>query len=245
MKFGRIDLNCDVGEGAAGDAALLALVTSANIACGGHAGDLSSMRATVALAREHGVAVGAHPGYVDRAHFGRRELALTPDALERLITDQVEALREISLVNHVKPHGALYNLAARDRGVADAIARAVYAMDRELILFALAGSELVKAGEALGLRVAQEVFADRAYLPSGALVPRSRGDALIEQKSAMVEQALRMVREGVVRTVDGTEIPVVVDTICLHGDGAQAVELAGRLRRELAAAGVKVQALSR
>lgn len=240
-KRAFIDLNCDLGEGAGHDAELMAWITSANIACGAHAGDQAAMRATVALAREHGVAVGAHPGFADRANFGRSEQALAAGALGELITGQVEALRELGPVRHVKPHGALYNLAARDRAAAEVIAAAVYECDRALILFGLAGSELVAAGRARGLRVASEVFADRTYQADGSLTPRTRADALIADENVAVAQVLRMVREGVVRATDGTEVQIVADTVCLHGDGAHAVEFARRLNAELRAAGILIQ----
>jgi len=236
-----IDLNCDLGEGAGQDAMLMPLITSANIACGAHAGDEATMRATVALAREHAVGVGAHPGFADRANFGRTEHGLTACALHELITWQVQALRELGPVRHVKPHGALYNLAARDRGVAEVIVEAVYECDPALVLFGLAGSELVAAGRERGLRVASEVFADRSYQADGSLTPRTRADALIVDEAVAVAQVLRMVREGVVRATDGTEVVIEADTVCLHGDGAHAVAFARRLNAELRLAGIAIK----
>ncbi|MEI8089810.1 MAG: 5-oxoprolinase subunit PxpA [Opitutaceae bacterium] len=236
-----IDLNCDLGEGAGFDAALMPLITSANIACGAHAGDEATMRATVALAQAHGVGVGAHPGFADRANFGRLEHALSACALHDLVTGQIETLRELGPVRHVKPHGALYNLAARDRVVAEVFAEAVYACDPSLILFGLAGSELVRAGQARGLRVANEVFADRTYQPDGSLTPRSRSDSLITNEAAAVAQMMRMVREGVVRATDGRSVAVLADTVCLHGDGLHAVAFARRLGVELRAAGIALR----
>lgn len=236
-----IDLNCDLGEGAGCDAALMPLITSANIACGAHAGDAATMRATVALARAQGVAVGAHPGFADRANFGRVEHTLSAGALHALVTGQIEALRELGPVRHVKPHGALYNLAARDRAVAEVIAEAVYSCDPNLVLFGLAGSELVRAGQARGLRVANEVFADRTYQADGSLTPRARSDALITDEAVAVAQVIRMVREGVVWATDGTSVAVVADTVCLHGDGAYAVAFARRLGAELRAAGIALR----
>jgi UPF0271 protein len=236
-----IDLNCDLGEGAGCEAALIPLITSANIACGAHAGDAATMRATVALARAQGVAVGAHPGFADRVNFGRVEHPLTTDALHHLVTNQIEALRALGPVRHVKPHGALYNVAARDRTVAAVIADAVYACDPNLVLFGLAGSELVRAGQARGLRVAHEVFADRTYQADGSLTPRARPDALITDAAVAVAQVIRMVREGVVRATDGTTVAVVADTVCLHGDGAHAVAFAQQLGRELRAAGIALK----
>lgn len=237
-----VDLNCDLGEGAGHDAELMPLVTSANIACGGHAGDPEAMRATVALAQRHGVAIGAHPGFADCEHFGRRELALSAAEIQALVRSQVEALRALAPVRHVKPHGALYNLAARDRGVAEAVAGAVRSVDAGLILFALAGSELVRAGRAHGLRVAEEVFADRTYRADGALTPRSQSGALIEEEAQAVAQVRRMVREGLVRATDGSDVRIAADTVCLHGDGAHAVAFARRLNEALSRDGISIRA---
>ncbi|HXB01978.1 MAG TPA: 5-oxoprolinase subunit PxpA [Opitutaceae bacterium] len=237
-----IDLNCDLGEGAGNDAGLMPLVTSANIACGGHAGNEATMRATVALAQKHGVAIGAHPGFPDRENFGRRELEMSPEEIWATVMIQIMALRAIAPLRHVKPHGALYNLAARDATVAGVIADAVLAVDKELILFALAGSELVKAGRARGLRVAEEVFADRTYQADGSLTPRSRPEAMIQDENVVVAQVLRMIREGKVRSIDGVELPIKADTICLHGDGPNAVIFAQRLNVELRKAGIEIKA---
>lgn len=217
------------------------LVTSANIACGAHAGDLATMRTTAELARKHGVAVGAHPGFADRENFGRRELPLAPAELRASIRAQIETLRALTPLRHVKPHGALYNLAAREAAVAELIAEVVHEIDPALILFGLAGSALPRAGKARGLRVANEVFADRTYQRDGSLTPRSRPDALIRDEAAAVAQVLRLVREGRVRATDGTDVAVVADTVCLHGDGPQAVAFARRLRTELPQAGIVVR----
>lgn len=240
----RIDLNCDLGEGAEHDAALMPLITSANIACGGHAGDAAIMRETVRLAEGWEVQIGAHPSFADREHFGRREQRLSEDALRALVRMQVEALRQIARVQHVKPHGALYNLAARDEGAARAVAAAIRDVDATLVVYALAGGELARAARAAGLRVAEEVFADRTYQPDGGLTPRGQPDALIEHEDAAVAQVLRMVREGVVRSITGADVAIRADTVCLHGDGARAVEFAVSLRRELANAGVTVRAFT-
>ncbi len=239
-----IDLNCDLGEGSGHDGELMPLITSANIACGAHAGDEATMRATVALAQKYGVAVGAHPGFADREHFGRRELALPAVEVRALVRTQLVALRALGPVRHVKPHGALYNLAARDAALAGAIAAAVVDVDAQLILFGLAGSELLRAGRAKGLRVASEVFADRTYQPDGSLTPRSQPDALISDEAIAVAQVLRMVREGVVRATDGTEVPIRTDTVCLHGDGPDPVAFARRLKKELQNAGLEIKAFS-
>jgi 5-oxoprolinase (ATP-hydrolysing) subunit A len=238
----HIDLNCDLGEGFGRDAALMPLISSANIACGAHAGDERTMRELVALAGDHGVSVGAHPGYEDRENFGRLEIPLSPAALRELVVRQISFLREIGPVRHVKPHGALYNLAARDRRIADVIAVAVWGVDHTLMLFALAGSELVRAGRARGLFVAEEAFADRLYMPDGSLAPRRRHDALIENEQAVVTQVLQIVQTGSVRAADGTNVKINADTVCLHGDGPSAVAFAAALRRELRAAGIAVRA---
>lgn len=239
---GRIDLNCDLGEGAGHDAELMPLITSANIACGAHAGDGATMRATVALAQQHGVAIGAHPGFADRANFGRKEIVLPPTEVRALVEQQIRALQALGPVMHVKAHGALYNMAGRDPALADAVAEAVRRCGADLLLFALAGSELIRAGRECGLRVASEVFADRTYQRDGSLTPRSQPDALIHDEEHAVAQVLRMVREGCVRATDGTDVVIQADTVCLHGDGPHAVAFARRLRAELQGEGIAVRA---
>lgn len=245
----RIDLNCDLGEGAGNDEALMPLITSANIACGAHAGDERTMRATVRLATRHGVAIGAHPGFADREQFGRRELALAPAEIVTLVRGQVETLRKIAVeegavVSHVKPHGALYNLSAREPVVAAAIAEAVAAVDPSLVLYGLAGSVSLEVGQARGLRVAAEVFADRTYQADGSLTPRGRADALIEDPAAAIRQVLRLIHERTVRATDGTDVAIAADTICLHGDGAAAVEFARGLREALGRVGVHLRSIA-
>jgi UPF0271 protein len=245
-----IDLNCDLGEGAGNDAALIPLITSANVACGGHAGDAVTMHETVMLALQSGVAIGAHPGFADRENFGRRELAMTSAEVRQLIVTQLGALREIARslgakVRHVKPHGALYNLAARDPHLAEAIASAVSAVDAELILFGLAGSELIRAGQAHGLRVANEVFADRTYQPDGSLTPRVHPEAVIEDEAAAIAQVLQIVRTGTVIAVDGQVVGLQAETVCLHGDGVNSVAFATGLKTALQAAGIRVQGIAR
>jgi UPF0271 protein len=244
-----IDLNADLGESAASESELLALVSSANIACGFHSGDPGSMRASILAAKKAGVAVGAHPSLDDRENFGRRDLPVTPDEVFALVAYQVGAFQAIATghgvrPNHVKPHGALYNMAARDPALAEAVARALLAVDRSLILFAPGGSALARAAAALKLRVAREVFADRNYLPDGSLVPRARPDALLHDAEEAAERVLRMLRDQAVRAVDGSHVRVQADTICLHGDTPKAVAFAEMLRRKLEAAGVSVAALS-
>ncbi len=245
MTKPAIDLNCDLGEGAGGEAALMPSITSANIACGGHAGDEQTMRATVALAQRWGVAVGAHPGYEDREHFGRRELALSPEEIVCLIVRQVTVLQAIAPAVHVKPHGALYNQAARDPVVAQAVAEGVRRCAGNLILVGLAGSELVRAGARAGLRVANEVFADRTYRGDGSLTDRRREDALISDEEVALRQALSLVLKGELTTIDGTTLAVKADTLCLHGDGPRALTLARSVRHGLDAAGVEVRSLPR
>ena len=243
----HVDLNADLGEGAPDDAELLTLVTSANIACGGHAGDARLMQATVRAALARGVAVGAHPSYVDREHFGRREMQLAPDDVRAEVICQVGALNALvraegGRLHHVKPHGALYNQAARDPVLADAIASAVRAIDPGLALYGLAGGELLRAAERAGLRAVAEVFADRGYQADGSLVPRQQPGALIEDVNDAVARTLRMVREGVVQAVSGETVPLRAETVCLHGDGPQALAFARALHAALREAGVQLQA---
>lgn len=246
-----IDLNCDLGEGAPHDADLMPLISSANVACGGHAGDDQTIRATLALARTHGIAVGAHPGYDDRAHFGRRELDLPPAALRALVARQVSVLRAACEaagvpMTHVKPHGALYNLAARDAAVADAVVASIReSAGAGTLLYAPPFSRLYDAARPAGLVPVAEVFADRTYQPDGRLTPRSRPDALISDADAAVAQVLRMLEEGRVRATDGTDVPITAETVCLHGDGPHAVDFAYRLRAALDSAGVLVRAPGR
>jgi len=249
----RVDLNADVGESFGAwslgqDPALMSSITSASVACGFHAGDPGVMRATVALALEHGVAVGAHPGFPDLAGFGRRELQVSPRDVEDFVVYQIGALAGIAAaqgvrLQHVKPHGALFNMAVRDAALADAIARAVTMIDKSMILFGLPGSELVAAGRRAGLRTACEVFADRAYRSDGTLVPRQEEGAVIHDAAAVEQRVIEMVRDQAVRALDGTRVPLTVDTICVHGDTPGAAELAARIRASLEKAGVEVKAL--
>ena len=246
----HIDLNCDMGEGygrwaLGSDAALLALVTSANVACGLHAGDPHTMRATLRLARERGVAVGAHPGYPDLQGFGRRAMALSADEVRDCVLYQLGALAAFAraegvTLRHVKPHGALYNVAARDAPIADGIAQAVREFDPSLVLVGLAGSLLVDAGRALGLVVAEEAFADRAYEPDGALRDRRLTGAVLPTREAAVAQALAIVRDGAVRAWSGELVPLRADTLCIHGDTPGAVEFAQAVRAALEGAGAQI-----
>lgn len=250
----RIDLNADLGEsfGAyrlGADEALLAVVSSANVACGFHASDPRVMERTVALCKAHGVAVGAHPGFPDLVGFGRRSLAASPSEVRADVIYQVGALRAFCdahgvPLQHVKPHGALYNQACRDPALAEAVAAAVAAVDRRLLLYALPGSELAKAGERAGLTVKREGFADRGYRQDGSLVPRGEPGAIVEDPEEAGRRAARMVCEGRVTTREGADIAVAVDTICLHGDNPEALAIARAVRAHLAAAGVTVAAFS-
>jgi UPF0271 protein len=228
MKNLQIDLNCDLGEGGPNDAALLGCVTSANIACGVHAGSAEIMRRTMELAAAAGVGIGAHPGLSDPAGMGRREVSLAaPDASD-LVFAQVALMKIVAQkiglqLRHVKPHGALYNQAARDPALAEAVATAVRAVNPNLILFALAGSCQVEAALAAGLRVAREAFADRRYRSDGTLAPRTQPGAVIEDPAQAAAQALRLVKEHKLTTIDGAELTVPADTLCVHGDSPNAL----------------------
>ena len=235
-----IDLNCDLGEAVTPEqldveARLTAYVTSVNIACGVHAGDATLMRRTVQLAQQHDLAIGAHPGLPDREAGGRREQPLSHRFVQEMILSQVGELMAICQaegvrLTHVKPHGALYNMAARDRTLADAIAAGVEQIDRRLILVGLAGSELFAAGKARGLAVAAEGFADRAYQADGRLVPRDLEGALIHDESTVVSRAHSLIHDSTIPAVDGTLLHLRIDTLCLHGDTPGAVRLAHALR---------------
>jgi UPF0271 protein len=243
----QVDINADLGEGAGHDSELLALVSSASIACGFHAGDVAAITSSLALAAEFGVAVGAHPSLDDRANFGRTELPVTPHEVFALVVYQVAAFNALASAagtpaKHLKPHGALYNMAARDRTLADGVVRAIGAVDPGLVLFAPGSSELACAAESQGIRIAREVFADRNYLPNGALVPRSRPDALLHDASEVAPRVLRMLREHKVRAIDGSDVPIQADTICVHGDTPDAVELVRNLRSQLEREGVIIGA---
>lgn len=247
-----IDLNADVGEsfGAwrmGGDDAVIAAVSSVNIACGYHAGDPATMRRTVALALGHGVAIGAHPSLPDLAGFGRREMKVTPDDVYGFVLYQVGALHGVASaagarLRHVKPHGALYNMAARDPALAEAIARAVHDFDRRMILVGLAGSASIDAAREAGLQAVAEAFCDRRYRADGTLAPRGEPGAVIDDVDAAIAQALDIAARGEATTIDGGRVAIAADTLCVHGDGPRAGELARGLRRALDAAGIPVAA---
>jgi 5-oxoprolinase (ATP-hydrolysing) subunit A len=246
-----VDLNSDLGESFGAytvgcDDQVLQYITSANIACGFHAGDPTVMKKTVRLALANGVALGAHPGLQDLKGFGRRKMDITGEEAYDITLYQISALYGIikaegGVMHHVKPHGALYNMAAKDPALARGIAEAVYKLDPDLILFGLAGSELIKAGKEAGLRTASEVFADRTYQPDGGLTPRSQPGAMITDEEQSLAQVLRMVQEGTVQTLAGTEIPVQADTICVHGDGPKALAFTSRIRAALQQQGIEVR----
>jgi UPF0271 protein len=242
-----VDLNADLGEGSGHDEELFQLISSANVATGFHTGDADSMHAAVSAAKALAVAVGAHPSFWDRENFGRKELNVSAGEVFDAMKYQLGIFQAIAAAagiqpNHVKPHGALYNMAVRDQTLADAIARAIESVDPKLILFAPDKSELTHAGEAHGLQVAREIFADRNYLNDGWLVPRTRPDALLRDPREAAERVLRMLREGKVRSVEGRDIDVRGETICVHGDTPGAVEFACELRSQLEREGVRIGA---
>ncbi len=249
----RIDVNADVGESFGAytmgdDAALMASITSANVAAGFHGGDPSVLRTTIRLARRRGVAVGAHPGLPDLAGFGRREMRISAAEAEDLVLYQVAAVAGVAraeglALQHVKPHGALFHMAARSADLAAAVARAVAACDRGLVLFGPPGSKLLEAGRAHGLRVAVEAFADRGYEADGSLTPRGSPGALIDDPGTLVQRAVRMVTERTVEAADGTLLPIEPDSLCVHGDTPNAARLAARLRQGLEEAGIVVKAV--
>jgi UPF0271 protein len=254
----HIDLNCDMGEGMATDAAIFPFISSANIACGGHAGDNDTMRRTVELSIRHGVAIGAHPSYPDRDGFGRVDLlgaGVTLEDLPEIMHTQLEALQGVCRsfgvrLRHVKPHGALYNRAARDPAVSEAICRAVFEFDPSLLLYGLSGSQLSRSASAIGLHFISEVFADRTYRPDGSLTPRSEAHALIGDAATSVRQVLKMVEEGRVDAfaADGSgagNVPIAAETVCLHGDGAHAAEYAKMIYDALMLEEIMIQAPSR
>lgn len=251
----RVDLNCDMGESfgrytLGEQREILKYVTSANIACGFHAGDPSVMRETVQLAIENGVKIGAHPGLPDLQGFGRRDMKITPQEAYDMVVYQIGALQGFLTIygesmQHVKPHGALYNMAAQDQALAEAIAQAVYDVSDQLVLFGLAGSELTKAGEKLGLKTAHEVFADRTYQADGMLTSRSEEDALITDEAESVAQVVRMVTEGKVISQQQTDVTLQADTICIHGDGENAVAFAKYIKESFQKNNIEVSAIRR
>ena len=238
-----VDINSDLGESygaytVGNDKEVLKYISSANIACGYHAGDHNVMFETVRLSKNYRVQIGAHPGLPDIPGFGRREMNLSAREIYNLVIYQIGSLAAVCKVNgtvlaHVKPHGALYNMAAKNLEIAKAIAAAVYDFDPELVLFGLAGSELVKAGEEKGLIVAQEVFADRTYQPDGTLTPRTKENALIHDTQIAINRVIRMIKEGKVAAVDGADVKIKADSVCVHGDSPKALEFVTELKQAL------------
>ncbi len=243
----RIDFNCDLGEGCGDDAAIVPWISSASVACGAHAGDADTLRATVVLCRDHGVAIGAHPSFVDREGFGRREQALLPGAVHALVCAQAARVRDAcsatgTALRHVKPHGALYNLAARDPATAKEIIAAVCDIDPTLRLYALAGSALARIGADAGLQVVQEAFAERRYEADGSLSPRGLPGATIDELDVALAQLDALLRTGAVTARTGEAVAIRADTLCLHGDRADAAAFARALHAALACAGVRIVA---
>ncbi len=248
-----IDLNCDLGESfgtykIGKDEEVLSLISSANVACGFHAGDPHVINQTVQTAKKYGVAIGAHPGFQDLVGFGRRAMAVSPKDVYDLVLYQIGALaafckaHEVKL-SHVKPHGALYNMAAVDTNLAEAIAKAVRIFDSTLSLYGLASSKLIEAGEKYGLHTVSEVFADRTYQPDGTLTPRTQGDAVIHDSNVAIKQVLQMVKEKTVQTTTGEIIPIKADSICVHGDNDHALQFVQELRHALTNEGITIKAI--
>ncbi|SET58273.1 5-oxoprolinase subunit PxpA [Lacrimispora sphenoides] len=246
-----IDLNCDLGESFGAykiglDEEVLPYVTSANIACGFHGGDPVVMEQTVALCKRYGVRAGAHPGFPDLAGFGRRNMSLTPNEVKTSVMYQIGALNSFCRgagirLCHVKPHGALYNMAANDYELAKAICQAIKEVDGSLVLLALSNSEMLRAAKDTGVSAASEVFADRAYERDGSLVPRSRRGAVIEDEELALKRVIRMAKEGVVEAIDGSTVSIDADSVCVHGDGGKALEFVKRLRKGFSEAGIEVK----
>jgi UPF0271 protein len=240
-----VDLNCDLGEGCTTDEAIMPFISSANIACGYHAGDEATIKKTLSLAKTFQVAVGAHPSYPDRANFGRKEMDLPIQEIKSLVIEQVRLVQSLASamglsLQHVKPHGALYNKAAKDEGTAIAIAEAVYTIDPSLILFGLANSESGKAAKKLGLPFYNEVFADRTYTDQGQLTPRTEANAMITTDEEAIRQVMQMLQEETVTSTNGKLIPIQADTICIHGDGEHAVSFAKQINTLIKNSNIKI-----
>lgn len=249
-----VDLNCDMGEsfGAyqlGNDEAILDVVSSINVACGFHAGDPATMRKTVHMALNKQVAIGAHPGLPDLSGFGRRNMNISPEEAFDMTVYQIGALdafirAEGGIMQHVKPHGALYNMAAKNSQLAQGIAEAVYKVNPELVLYGLSGSELIRAGVRVGLVTASEVFADRTYCQDGSLTPRNEPDALISDPLKSVSQIMQILKTGSVRSRENVDVKIAAQTICIHGDGAHALQFAGCIREMLESEGIQVRAVT-
>jgi len=240
-----IDLNCDMGEGMNTDQAIMPFISSANIACGYHAGDETIIAQTIDYCLQHDVAIGAHPGFADRENFGRKEMLLDEGELYTLVTTQVRLVKKIAeqkgaRLHHVKPHGALYNMAATNRQYAATLARAVKEIDPALVFYGLSNSIMLTAAAAAGLQTAAEVFADRSYQDSGQLTPRNLPGALIANTAASVQQVLQLIKQGTVQTITGKMIALAADTVCLHGDGEHAVAFAEAIHDQLVQSGISI-----
>jgi 5-oxoprolinase (ATP-hydrolysing) subunit A len=243
-----IDVNCDMGEGIGNDELIMRFISSATIACGYHAGDEKTILKTIELAKKYTVSIGAHPSFFDRENFGRVEINLSAADVYELVTQQLLLFNEIAAaadtgMRHIKPHGALYNMSAKDASTAKAIARAVKDVDRQLVLFGLSGSHSISEARHIGLKTASEVFADRTYREDGSLTPRSQPGALIEDNEKAVQQVLQMIKEGTVKTATGKTIPVSAETICIHGDGKQAAALAQKINESLKENHIDIKAI--
>jgi len=244
-----IDLNCDLGEGMLNDAELMPLISSANIACGGHAGDEDTMKYMVELAMKYQVAIGAHPSYPDRENFGRKDLidfSIRRENLIEIIIEQVNRLKTICIefgaeLHHIKPHGALYNRAARDREIGSLICKALFQIDPTLLLYGLSGSEMKNEADARNIKFASEVFADRTYQEDGSLTTRDNPHALIQNEDQALNQVIQMIKTGTVQSLNGKTIPILAETICVHGDGVRAVEFAQLIKDELQKEGIAIK----
>lgn len=249
----QIDLNCDLGEAFGnysfgGDKDILPLITSANIACGFHAGDANVMNETIQLAKRHNIGIGAHPGLPDLQGFGRRKLDMSPEEVYNIVVYQLGAINGFCQIhdvkmNHVKPHGALYQMGAKDKSIASAIAQAVYDFDKTLVFVGLANTLLISEAKKLGLKTASEVFADRRYEDDGQLVSRKEPDAVISDSDEALNQVVKMVTENKVISKNNKEITLQADTICVHGDGAHALEFVTKIREKLTKEGIDIQSL--
>ena len=242
------DINCDMGEGMDNDALLMPFISSANIACGYHAGDEFIMKHTIELALLNHVSIGAHPGFADKAGFGRKEMHLSSEEIYDLVTQQVYLLQKIALsmgtkLHHVKPHGALYNMSVKDASLAANIAKAVYDIDPNLVLLGLSGSYSIIEARNNGLRTASEVFADRTYQDDGSLTPRSEAGAMIDSVDTSIQQVYKMVKQQVVTSTSGKEIPIVAETICIHGDGENALLFAENIYHSLQKNSIVIQSI--
>jgi UPF0271 protein len=238
-----------MGEGIGNDEAIMPFITSANIACGYHAGDEATIRTTVVMAKNAGVAIGAHPSFFDRQNFGRTESKdINPEQVYDLVTAQLQIIQKIVgecdvYLHHVKPHGALYNMAARDAALSGTIAHAIYDFNKSLVLYALSGSRLVAEAKIMGIKTASEVFADRTYQDDGSLTPRTKPNALIEDEEQAIRQVIEMVTDGTVTSTSGKKVPIVAETICLHGDGRNAVRFARAINTRLNFENIEIRAM--